>query len=509
MKGKAKVPNGKPRPRGHDPAAAAVPSPRLAGSCGPDGMASILGDAGARLSPAQIRLLWRYHEILRESNADLNLTRIHSFTAMVRKLYLDSILPATLMTLPSPLLDVGTGAGMPGIPLKIAFPHLEIWLAESRGKRVDFLERAVAELGLSGIRVVGRGISGSFQEPVAGVITRAVEGLSPTLERVRGCLSRGGLAVFMKGPRGAGEIEDAVRRWGHEYRLVRDLPYVIPNTPFDRRLIVFERICESTAEGKARAMRAYRVRKIESEGNEGFKVLRKLLQSRGIRKAGQAILSGRKPVEEALRDFPHRCLGWITPGENPPPPEVRSPRLTWYQLEPPLFHELDVFGTSSPLLLIEAPPLPVWDGSGELPRGCSLLVPFQDPENVGVVIRSAVAFGVSRVILLAESAHPFHPKALRASGGAVLRASLLEGPSIHDLPPDLPLVTLSAEGRDIDSFVFPERFALLPGLEGSGLPQGLRVSPLAIPIQKGVESLNAATATAIALYLWSRRGGLG
>ncbi len=505
MKDKEGLPPKGQRPTRSDAARNRRASPRSEEVFGPDRMATLLEGAGIRLGTERIRQLWRYHELLRECNADLNLTRIHSFTNMVQKLYVDSILPGKLVKLPSPLLDVGTGAGMPGIPLKIAFPDLEIWLAESRGKRVAFLERVIEELGLSGLRVIGQGISMSFQEPVSGVITRAVEALAPSLERVRGCLSRGGRAVFMKGPRGSDEIGEALLRWGHEYRLVEDLPYAIPHTPFERRLIVFERTQESIAEGRARAMKSYTVRTVESEQNESFKGLKKLLQSRGIRKEGRAVLSGRKLVEETLRDFPDRCLGWITPGGDDPPPVVPASRFTWFQLACPLFQELDVFGTGSPLLLIEAPPLPAWDPSEELPSGCSLLVPFQDPENVGAVIRSAVAFGVAQVILLAESAHPFHPKALRASGGAVLRARLAEGPSIQDLPANQPLIALSTEGRDIATFTFPDRFALLPGVEGPGLPKRLRPHSLTIPIQGGVESLNAAAATAIVLYLWAVR----
>jgi 16S rRNA (guanine527-N7)-methyltransferase len=474
---------------------------------GPERMISILGNAGISLSSVQNRQLWRYHELLREHNADLNLTRIHGFTGMVQKLYIDSILPGKLMKLPSPLLDIGTGAGMPGIPLKIAFPELEIRLAESRRKRVAFLELVVAELGLKGVKIIGKTISESFQEDVAGVITRAVETLAPTLGRVRGCLSGGGQVIFMKGPKGPEEIEEAVRIWGSEYRLVDNLPYEIPHTPFQRRLIVFQRVRESLAEGKARAMNAYQVRRVESEQNESFRDLKKLLQSRGIRKEGKAVVSGHKQVEETLRDFPHRCLGWITWGDNTPPPELPSSRFVWFQLARPLFQTLDIFGTDSPLLLIEVAPPRVWEPTEELPMGCSLLVPFQDPENVGAVIRSAVAFGVVQTIMLAESAHPFHPKALRASGGAVLHARLFQGPSIHELPTDLPLVSLSAEGSDIADFGFPDRFLLLPGLEGPGLPQPWRGSSVAIPIHHGVESLNAAAATAIALYLWSRGAG--
>ncbi len=193
-----------------------------------------------------------------------------------------------------------------------------------------------------------------------------------------------------------------------------------------------------------------------------------------------------------------------------PPPEGSPHGMDWYQLAPALFREVDVFGTRAPLLLVNVPPLPIWDPSEGLPEGTSLLVPFQDPENVGATIRSAVAFGVDQVILLEESAHPFHPKTLRASGGTVLRAKLFEGPSIKKLQAALDIFPLSTEGRNISTFTFPERFALLPGLEGEGLPEAWRSRALAIPIRPEVESLNAAAAVAVALYAWSvskaRRG---
>jgi 16S rRNA (guanine527-N7)-methyltransferase len=173
-----------------------------------------------------------------------------------------------------------------------------------------------------------------------------------------------------------------------------------------------------------------------------------------------------------------------------------------------LFQELDVFGTRSPLLVVVPPPLAPWSPETGLPAGRSVLVPFQDPENVGALIRSAVAFGTDHIILLAECAHPFHPKALRASGGAVLGAPLLQGPALHALSPELPVIPLSREGTDIGRFPFPAQGGLLPGMEGPGLPPAWRERAVSIPIT-GVESLNASVAAAVALYLWRRSGDGG
>jgi len=471
----------------------------------PKELEGILIKCGIRLSNHQIRQLWVYHQLLRKHNPELNLTRIHSFANMVVKLYADSLLPGRLMEIPSPLLDLGTGAGMPGIPLKIAHPKLEIHLAEGRGRRADFLREAIEELGLSGIHVIGKGINERFEQPVQAVITRAVGTMVETMRRVHGCLAPGGLAIFMKGPNCEEEIQEVGKSFSDEYELERNLPYRIGDTTHRRRLVVFMRKSFPPWAGRAIAMKRHVVRAIESGQNETFKDLKRVLTAKGIKKLQMALVSGHKQVNEILRDFPSAAIAWISCADaDPPTPDVPS-HVMWYQLARFLFETVDLFGTNHPLLLIMTAGIERWDPRRGLPSGTSVFVPFQDPENVGAVIRSAVAFGVDRIILLEESANPYHPKALRASGGAVLHASLMEGPSIRDLPRDLPIFALSVEGRDIASVDFPETFGLLPGLEGPGLPWDWKGVSLSVPICRKVESLNAATATAIALYVWSQR----
>ena len=467
-------------------------------------MDAVSRSCGIRLSPLQLRQLWAYHSLLRERNADLNLTRVHNFTNMVTKLYVDSMLPADLLELPSPLLDLGTGPGMPGIPLKIYRPALDLVLAETRGNRVEFLNRALEQLELKGIRVVGGRVTARFEEPVAGVITRAVETIEKTLERVAGCLARDGLVIFMKGPHCDEEIEQARDRFPDAYTLVIDRPYNIPHTRHARRLVVYRRLDEPLYRRRARAMEEHSVRTISSDQNPVFKDLKKMLTGRGIRKTGQALVSGEKLVADILAAHPRLCRAWVSDHDRPP---AEAAHLQWYQLTPELLRELDIFGTRAPLLLIRLPDMPPWTPSEGFPPGVSVLIPFQDPENVGAAIRSAAAFGAVQAILLAESAHPFHPKALRASGGAVLSLPLRQGPALDAVPYELPILALSAEGSDIRTAAFPAAFGLLAGLEGPGLPEPWRRRAVRIPIRPEVESLNAAAATAVAMYEWKRRMG--
>ena len=102
---------------------------------GPEQMGTLLLRCGINLAPSQLKQLWAYHQLLRRHDAELNLTRVRNFENMVLKLYADSILPALHSPLPSPLLDLGTGPGMPGIPLKIFRPDLRILLADGRQNR--------------------------------------------------------------------------------------------------------------------------------------------------------------------------------------------------------------------------------------------------------------------------------------------------------------------------------------------------------------------------------------
>jgi 16S rRNA (guanine(527)-N(7))-methyltransferase RsmG len=195
------------------------------------------------LNENQYKQLWKFHTLLREKNEAYDLTRIYQFDNMVQKHYIDCILVAKLLNwdLPSPLLDIGTGAGFPGIPLKIACPDVDIILSEGRHKRVQFLREVVEALGLKGITVYDHKVYASFGMSIQGAITRALESMPKTLARVRTSLLPGGKVIFMKGPGSDQEVLEALLRWGSDYQLDRDISYSIPRSPYRRRLIVFSR----------------------------------------------------------------------------------------------------------------------------------------------------------------------------------------------------------------------------------------------------------------------------
>lgn len=206
-------------------------------------MRELLVRSGIELSPAALNQLWRFHQLLRERNEDRDLTRLIEFESVVIKHYVDSLYVGKLIRLPSPLVDVGTGAGFPGIPLKIGYPNVELTLAEMRPRRVVFLNDAIRILGLQRAKTFDHRVSSrSFTEPVRGVITRAVEPITKTLLRTSGATDTGSQIIFMKGPGVDEELREAVREFKRDYRLVRDEPYTLPHTPHERRLVVFERL---------------------------------------------------------------------------------------------------------------------------------------------------------------------------------------------------------------------------------------------------------------------------
>lgn len=186
--------------------------------------------------------LTRFYQLLMENQNEQNFTRLLSLKDVAIKHFIDSLMVTRLVKLQFPLLDMGTGPGFPGIPLKIEFPKEKIILAEGVQRRVEFLKHVRDELQLENMPIIGRNVNPEFFYPVQGVITRAVEDARNTLGNVVNCLQTGGAVYLMKGPNCEPEIQVAVDTWGEYFSFEKNIEYELPNTPHERRLLVFRKI---------------------------------------------------------------------------------------------------------------------------------------------------------------------------------------------------------------------------------------------------------------------------
>ncbi len=189
----------------------------------------------------QRRRLVEFYLLLMNHQLRDNVTRLVKFRDIAIKHFIDSLMVPRLCQLNFPLLDVGTGPGFPGIPLKIVFPDERIILAEGVRRRVDFLKAVREEMNLKELDIIGRKIDETFELPVQGGITRAVEEIGQTLGNVSRCLQPGGRMYFMKGPNTGDEIPRALKEWGQYYVLENEIEYTLPNTPHQRKLIIFRK----------------------------------------------------------------------------------------------------------------------------------------------------------------------------------------------------------------------------------------------------------------------------
>lgn len=257
---------------------------------------------------------------------------------------------------------------------------------------------------------------------------------------------------------------------------------------------------------------------ITSKTNPAFRRFLELHTSKGLRKLNEALVFGLRVGQEIATDFPEQVLGWVvaegmegtTKGSLRDARPHRLPAVTCLALA--LFEELDLFGIGEPILHIKTPVIERIEKPVSPARGVALVIPFQSPDNVGAMIRTAAALGVTQVLLTEEAAHPFHPKSARAAAGAMMRVPMVRLPSLSEIAfPWAHTVGLTAGGRDLRQFSWPAAGILVPGLEGPGLPEQIRAKAqiVSIPMTAGVESLNGMVAASIALFSWQTAQAIG
>lgn len=228
---------------------------------------------------------------------------------------------------------------------------------------------------------------------------------------------------------------------------------------------------------------------IDSAQNASFKKYLSLTGAKGLKKEGLFLLSGEKLVREFLKKPNLSIVSELVTAKLKPLTKNAA------QLSTALFNEIDVLGTHFNILVLKQPEIDVIEISQHKPRGIEVVLPVGDPGNLGALLRSCEAFGVERVILTQEAAHPFLPKSVKASAGSALRIGLLQGPALKDIPAQS--MALDMQGTSLYSFRWPKDGLLVVGEEGAGLSQHFK-QRISIPT-KNVESLNAVVAASIAL----------
>lgn len=208
------------------------------------------GEYGVGLNDAEVSALLGYKRILLEWNEKINLTAIEEEREFIIKHLVDSLSIMPYLKDVKSIIDVGTGAGFPGVPLKIADPSLEVVLLDSLEKRIGFLNTVITELKLSGITAVhmraeDAGMSPQHREKYDAAVARAVASLPVLLEYCLPLVKTGGIFIAMKGS-STEELAASGRALeilGGKIAEVKE--FTLPDSDIKRNIIIVKKLRQS------------------------------------------------------------------------------------------------------------------------------------------------------------------------------------------------------------------------------------------------------------------------
>lgn len=212
-----------------------------------------LKELGVSLTDRQIEQFLIYYELLTEWNSFMNLTAITEYEDVLKKHFLDSVslIQAVDVRKELTLIDVGTGAGFPGLALKIAYPELKVTLLDSLQKRIQFLDAVIEKLGLEGIETI-HGRAEDFAKPQKLresfdlCVSRAVANLSTLSEYCLPFVKVGGYFIPYKSEKIAQEKEEAKKALellGGKFE--RQVEFMLPSSDIYRNLFVIKKVKET------------------------------------------------------------------------------------------------------------------------------------------------------------------------------------------------------------------------------------------------------------------------
>lgn len=205
---------------------------------------------GIQLSKTQLKALATYEKELMIWNEKINLTAIRDEAGIRTKHFLDSFscVQAWMENSPQTLVDIGSGAGFPGIPLKILYPRLKLTVVESVGKKADFCRHIVESLHLDDVNVIqtraeALGQMPRFRESFDWAVARAVAQLPVLSEYLLPLVKVGGVMLAQKGESAPAEshaAENALRILGGHLRQM--IPVTLPGVVEERYLVVVDKV---------------------------------------------------------------------------------------------------------------------------------------------------------------------------------------------------------------------------------------------------------------------------